>query len=619
MGVSFKLHPRWPCILLALLLVPVTGAESGIPDGGTGDSGTGGQCGPDLNALAGFPAGQLADPEMRIIATTPDGAFVAEKANFTVIHLEGDPSTIGRNHGTLLAEKMQRGMDAYAHCSELWYGLSWSQCRNLALPYWPTVPSEYQLEIQGIAAGAASAGVKSPSGGTVDWIDVLAYNAVWDVWWRVSQPGNPTWWWPFRNDGEKTTHHCSGFVCTGNYTADGGFVLAQSLWMPYFLPPAQAVWCDLVPDKGYRISMQLTAGMIWSGTEYYINSEGLVAAETTLGVGGRIPTGTPAFVRVRRAIQYAKSIDEFRDQMLKDTNGAYCSDYMLADAKTNEVAVLELGGRTWALARTSDGFLPSCNYPWDPKVAEEMGEVQGPSHGCYPRWTRLLDLAEMNKGNITCEFGKATLGDHYDSTVGDENPSGRSLCGHGENTTRGFPHGSQDAKVTNRTMAKRMQAWARFGHSCGRPFFVDEHATAHPDYAFDDLRDMIPGPWATFGPVNQLEINVRDGNGAPVNGARIILRDVYDGSKLNYTAENGKCLVPYFPVGEYNVTAISGNLQSRMRVVIEGPRSLEMTLREGSDANSASTGPILAAVAIAVVLAALLFVRSRRKKKMDQN
>jgi len=549
-------------------------------------------------------------------AEVPAGCYLSEKANFTLIHLEGDPTTIGRNHGTLLADKIERGIAAYAHCSADWFGLTWAQCRKNAVFYWPNVPAEYQMEIQGIADGAASQGVTNPDGAAIDWIDILAYNAIWDIWWRLSLPGNKFWWLPFKGEGNERPHHCSGFVATGKgWTQDGGFVLAQSLWMPYFLPPAQAVWCDLLPAQGNRIFMQLTAGLVWSGTEYYVNSAGLVAAETTLGVGAHVWGGTPAFVRVRRAIQYASTIDEFRDQMLRDTNGAYCSDYLLGDAKTNEVAVLELGGRTWALARTSDGYLPSCNYPWDPKVAEEMGEPQGAAHGCWPRYTRIQDLCEQNKGNITVEFGKLLLGDHYDSASGGINRSGRSLCGHGENTTSGYPHGSQDAKVTNQSMAARMQVWARFGHSCGEPYIVEEHAAAHPNQITPDLSDMIAGPWATFGAFYPLQVTVMDENGVKVSNARVVAQDVYDGTQTILNVTGGMAFIDYFPAGRYIFTARSGNSEARALISISGPDSVDIILR-GKGPGSQITGIQGAAVvAVAAVMVGAIAAWRRRAKK----
>ena len=558
-----------------------------------------------------------ADGDGTTRADIPSGCYLSEKANFTVIHLEGDPATIGRNHGTLLADKIERGIAAYAHCSSDWYGLTWAQCRNNAVFYWPNVPAEYQTEIQGIADGAASQGVTNPDGATVDWIDILAYNAIWDIWWRLSLPGNKFWWFPFRDDGTERPHHCSGFVATGKgWTLDGGFVLAQSLWMPYFLPPAQAVWCDLVPSQGNRIFMQLTAGLVWSGTEYYVNSAGLVAAETTLGVGAHVWGGTPAFVRIRRAIQYASTIDEFRDQMLRDTNGAYCSDYLLGDAKTNEVAVLELGGRTWALARTSDGYLPSCNYPWDPKVAEEMGEPQGAAHGCWPRWTRIQDLCDQNKGNITVEFGKMLLGDHYDSASAGINRSGRSLCGHGENTTSGYPHGSQDAKVTNQSMAARMQVWARFGHSCGEPYIVEEHAALHPNQITPDLQDMIAGPWATFGALNPLQVTVVDHNGVKVDSAVVVAQDEYDGTRTAINITDGKALVDYFPAGRYTFTARSGNAAAKVRVAISGPSSVDLVVHEGGQPMPAVAmqGAVLVVAVALVAAVAVLVWRGRNRK-----
>jgi hypothetical protein len=281
------------------------------------------------------------------------------------------------------------------------------------------------------------------------------------------------------------------------------------------------------------------------------------------------------------------------------------------------VAVLELGGRTWAIARTSNGYLPSCNYPWDSAVAEEMGEPQGAANGCWPRWTRIQDLCEHNKGNITVEFGKRLLADHYDSASGCDNRSGRSLCGHGENTTSGYPHGSQDAKVTNQSMAARMQVWARFGHSCGEPYLVEEHAALHPTQITPDLQDMIAGPWATFGAFNPLQVTVLDQNGAKVGDARVVAQDAYDGTRTVINVTAGTALVDFFPTGRYIFTARSGGAEQRAGVTVSGPASVDIILPGGGHPSQITGAQVAAAgaAAVAAVVAAVAWRRRALKVK----
>jgi len=264
-----------------------------------------------------------------------DNYYFTTKQGFDYIHLEGSPSDIGYYQGLLLWEKVERGMASYAFLTEMRYDLTWSMCRAQGATYWPNIPVEYQNEIDGIARGCSEMNARNPDGDVIDRYDILAYNSIWDIWWRSSYIRS---FLPFVRLQVEPIHHCSGFVATGDVTDDGGFVICQSLWMPYHLPPSHGVFADIVPQAGNRMLMELQAGMIWSGTEWYLNEAGLVVGETTLGDAPYQFTKVPAFVRIRQAVQYANSIDEFANIMITNTNGAYCGDYMICDAETNEAA-----------------------------------------------------------------------------------------------------------------------------------------------------------------------------------------------------------------------------------------------------------------------------------------
>ncbi|MGA1866444.1 MAG: C45 family autoproteolytic acyltransferase/hydrolase [Thermoplasmatota archaeon] len=583
------LGPTFPILVIALLLVPL------VPGQAEGD----------------IVAGEQ----------TSSGGFIREKEGFKHIQVSGSPDQIGYQHGSILADLIPRSLSAYAHATERSYGTDWRQVRVMAANYWLYVPEEQRQEMDGIVRGGSENGAKNPLGDPVDRWDILALNAIWDIWWRMELPGDPWWWLPFEtnlpNYEPRTPHHCSAFVATGDATADGGFVLGQSLWMPYFLSPAHAVFIDIIPDTGNRIFMEVTAGMIWSGTEYYTNSAGLVVAETTLGTGPYRWFGTPSFVRLRKAIQYADSIDSFTDIMLEQTNGAYCGDYLIADAKTNEVAVLELGSYEWELRRTNNGFLPSCNYPWDTEVADEMGAPQGWDHGCYPRWVRLEQLRDRDYGNITVFHGMEYLGDHYDTVEEKINPCSHTLCGHVENAS-GYPHGSLDAKVTNRSMVSRMEIWARFGHSCGQPFIVEDHASEHPEYAFDDLVDIIPKPYASFGPFSNMEVKVVDGSGEPVPGALVNVTSNIDGSTFELITDgSGKALFEFIPHSDYNISCVKGGSEGILRWDQKEDSTIEVVIASAAEGGVLSgSGKVIVALVLitAIGTGVLLFLRKRGTK-----
>ena len=94
--------------------------------------------------------------------------------------------------------------------------------------------------------------------------------------------------------------------------------------------------------------------------------------ETTIsGFSGFDPNGIPEFVRARKAMQYAASIDDFARIMKEGNNGGYANNWLIADRKTNEVASLELGLKNVTLQRTKDGFFVGSNFPNDPKLMKE--------------------------------------------------------------------------------------------------------------------------------------------------------------------------------------------------------------------------------------------------------
>jgi hypothetical protein len=314
-------------------------------------------------------------------------------------------------------------------------------------------------------------------------------------------------------------------------------------------------------------------------------------------------------------VQYANSIDEFANIMVTNTNGAYCGDYMIADAKTNEVGIVELGSYEYEVWRSENGFHGSCNYPWDPEVRAEMGEVEGWDHSCFPRYTRLEQISEKYHGKIDNEIGKRTLGDHWDTVEDKENRYHWTLCGHVENST-GYPHGSLDGKVTNRSMTLNYEVWARYGHSCGADFIASDHAEKNPDYAFSSLKDMIAHPWTTFGFLEPITIKVVDKKGNAVKNAQIAFENTADGYLAEGITDNkGIYTHEYFQTGNYNIYAKKGDQIGNIRVDFNQKNMLEVVIEEVSknDTSALNTSILIAGcVVVAAILMVLIYKKVKR-------
>src|SRR4029077_9387657 len=90
---------------------------------------------------------------------------------------------------------------------------------------------------------------------------------------------------------------------------------------------------------------------------------------TTIGQTRFDGKGAPLASRIRQALQYADSIDRAVAILEKNNNGLYTNEWLLADVKTDEIAMFELGTHKTKLWRSSKdewfggttGFYWGCN------------------------------------------------------------------------------------------------------------------------------------------------------------------------------------------------------------------------------------------------------------------
>jgi hypothetical protein len=305
--------------------------------------------------------------------------------------------------------------------------------------------------------------------------------------------------------------HCSAFIATGNATKGGKIVIAHNTWFPYLWAVGYNVILDVSPTSGNQFLMQTCPGSICSGTDWYVSKSGLVVAETTIGGMTTFnPERAPYFMRVRKAIQYAKTLNEWVNVMVEDNNGGYASAWLIGDVKTGEIACLELGTSNYALDRTFDGVFVGSNLAMHEKVRSETTlDYSDKSASGITRRERWKQLTESSKELLDVEAAKKFLADHYDTYSRRDGPNRNSICGHIELDDRGspewdqppnYPAGAHDAKVTDSDVASRGAFWAHWGAPCDRPFVASSFLAQHPEYNWkrSRLRNIEPHPWTLF-------------------------------------------------------------------------------------------------------------------------
>jgi hypothetical protein len=313
--------------------------------------------------------------------------------------------------------------------------------------------------------------------------------------------------------------NCSAFIATGAYTKDHQIVIAHNNWTSYLDGERWVMVFDILPQHGERILMDGYPGKITSADDFGVNAAGIMITETTITqFEGWNPNGKPEFVRSRKALQYARSIDDYVRIIKEGNNGGYANDWLIGDRKTGEIAYLELGLKNTPMWRTKDGYFVSSNFARDPKLIREETTGFDPndlSSSMNARHARADEMVQHAKGTIDVEMAEQFLSDHADSFektasgVEKVEPNERSLCGHGDASPRGVrewdwepyhPGGAVQGKATDSTMAANMSFVARAGHPCGADFLAAEFLEQHPEYSWQKtlLRDMKAGPWTKF-------------------------------------------------------------------------------------------------------------------------
>ncbi|HEV2575756.1 MAG TPA: C45 family peptidase [Acidobacteriaceae bacterium] len=434
-------------------------------------------------------------------------AYTFEQGGWTYVHLAGSPHEIGFQHGYLLKDEIDDNLSVYKLEATNDYHRDWSFFREAAKNVlWPHIELEYQAELHGIADGLKA------HGSTADLWDVVALNADLEL---------TQYYLPMVNAREKKANpekakaqgRCSAFIATGSATKDGKIVMAHSNWTSYAEGERWVMVFDIQPEHGLRMLMDGTPGVITSQDDFGVNSAGLMITETTLPMAaGFDEQGIPEFVRSRKAMQYATSIDEYAAIMRKGNNGGYANSWMIGDRKTNEIAYLELGLHHTPLTKKTDGYFVSANFTVDPLVIRDDTPGFNPKNMSSSMNARRVTgeaFVKKHTGRLDTALAEAYLSDHWDSFEKKEDPGKRSLCGHEETSAEGepvwgnppySPSGAVTGEVTDATMAEQMSMIVRAGHPCGADFVVAPFLAAHPEFAWQQpiLHDMKAGPWTEF-------------------------------------------------------------------------------------------------------------------------
>ncbi|MDR3632914.1 MAG: C45 family autoproteolytic acyltransferase/hydrolase [Isosphaeraceae bacterium] len=422
-------------------------------------------------------------------------AYRYPRAGWIVLHVEGQPYERGYQHGRLLAPEIVDYVKRIASKrSPKAPADSWREMRTLVNAlFLRRYDKEYLEEMKGIADGAAAAGAKF-DGRALDLLDIVSVNSEIEVEFldtalHATADGLEGRRFPLPDDTSprrRPPEHCSAFAANGPATADGKIVFGHITMFSIGFVGHFNVWLDVKPASGHRVLMQTYAGGIQSGMDYYMNDAGLLVAETTLAQTKFDIEGTALASRIRKALQYSDSIDKAVEILRTANNGMYTNEWLLADIKTNEIAMFELGTHKNKLWRSSKdewfggtkGFYWGCNNAKDLNVRlETVASLEGkPANVVFhpsDRDRTWLRLYREHRGKIGEGFGFLAF------------------------TTpplSAFP--SCDAKFTTSALAKDLKSWALFGPPLGHTW----EPTQAERERYPDVKPLVPNDWTLLTP-----------------------------------------------------------------------------------------------------------------------
>ena len=445
--------------------------------------------------------------------TTIKNGVSYKKNGWKYISIKGKPRERGYAYGYLCATDFKEIQKMLKFLMMEAYGMDWDYfIKEISKDFKEMTKKEFKEfyeEMEGIANGC------NANGCTTSIDEIIAWNFYCSIpYWYTTKSDNRV-----GKEGG-APDKCSAFIAVGkDWTEDGNIVCAHNSFTDYIDGQYSNVVLDLHPTEGHRFIMQTSPCWIWSGTDFFVTAKGIIGTETT--IGGFIPYEKrfPIGYRIRQAMQYGNSLDEYCEILLHENSGDYANSWLFGDTNTNEILRIELGLKYHNIERTNNGYFIGFNSVYDERIRNL--EIQ--NSGFYDirrhqgaRMVRLGDLMDEHKGKINIEIAKKIISDHYDVyLLKDNNPCSRTVCSHydldareymsQENRPKPFaPHGAVDGIVCDTSLAKKMSFIGRFGNSCGISFDKEEFCKKHRQYEkfCPYLKDRPTEPWTEFAITN---------------------------------------------------------------------------------------------------------------------
>ena len=405
------------------------------------------------------------------------GTIIEEKEGWVVAHIFGEPYDRGFAHGYLLKNELKRVINTFPFIVKEQLDVPLQKFINksnkIIKPKIKKYFPEFYNELRGICDGANYGAIDISLDFLIAWNSLLS---LYDVF-------------------SKKTERCSAFIACGNSTENGDIIMGHNTHSDFATGQLLNIVLYVTPTNGNSFVMQTSPGFIASSSDWFICSSGIIGCETTIGDTNYKPKfGTPYFCRIRQAMQYGKSLDDYVKIMMDKNAGDYACSWLLGDIKQNEIMLFELGLKEKHIQTTKNGVF----YGMNSAIGENLrkNETNDKDYdnlftSSGSRNARLNELLnEKYNGSINLDNSKKILSDHYDMFLKKNILNSRGICKHLElepepdkkSTKPFYPFGCTDSKIVNSEMASKLSFLGKMGCGCGEPFNVKKYIKEHHEY-----------------------------------------------------------------------------------------------------------------------------------------
>ena len=423
------------------------------------------------------------------------GSIISNHNGWKTLYVYGDAYERGYAHGYLLYDELKKVLKLFPFVLKEQLKTTMKEyikkSNELIKPVIIRDFQEIYQEMEGISAGARYRGTRI----SVDYL--IAWNSYMSLYTMFNRKKNGN------------LERCSAFIATGDATKDGKIVMGHTTHCDFITGSLYNINLYMIPTTGHPFVMQISPGFVASVSDFFISSSGIIGCETTISATNYQPKfGAPFFCRIRTAMQYCHTLDQYVKMMLTDNAGDYACSWQFGNIHTNEIMLFELLHEHHSIKRTTDGVYYGMNSAIDPdlRLTEtndgEYNDITKSSGARNYRLNHLLN--DEYYGKIDIHTAKLVLSDHYDMDLNRIKKDTLSVCKHTELDPHHsikrpgyYPFGCIDGKITTTDLAKKMQFVARFGSACGRKFSAKDHIQKHPEYKSwkPFLSDFPKYPW----------------------------------------------------------------------------------------------------------------------------